>query len=334
MMNTVNKHSFHCVRRCGLSLRPKIQFRTNTTSFSVMRSRFSSPDDPVDFTKNENRKRHRHPRYFSSVSKEEVSKFSEFSKSWWDPQQNPLIGMNSIRVQYIVDEMHKISTSPDANSRNGNPSDVVKSSSLPSQKLPLPLSGLKALDVGCGGGLLSESMARLGADVVAVDPSHTLVEHAKRHADMDPRTRSIDYRGGYTIEQLAEETSDPCYDMICILEVLEHVTDVESILSAAKSLLKPKTGRLFLSTMNRTIKSHVAAIIGAEYIMGYLPPGTHDWNQFRSPQEVKEVMGRAGLHEINVHGLVITKPPFKGQWDWKLDQVDTDVNWIGTYKIV
>mmetsp|Transcript_33999 Transcript_33999/g.36708 ORF Transcript_33999/g.36708 Transcript_33999/m.36708 type:complete len:293 (+) Transcript_33999:106-984(+) len=264
--------------------------------------------------KSQHQRQHQHQHqscYFSSVSNEEVNKFSKFSKSWWDPQQNPLIGMNSIRVEYIVNEMHKTSTNFD----------------------PLALSGLKALDVGCGGGLLSESMVRLGADVVAVDPSHTLVEHAKHHADMDPKTRSIDYREGYTIEQLAQETSEPCYDLICILEVVEHATDIESILTSAKSLLKPNTGRLFLSTINRTIKSHIVAIIGAEYIMGYLPPGTHDWNQFRSPQEVKELMDRAGLEQIDVQGMVITNPPFKGRWDWKLEQLDTDVNWIGTYKI-
>jgi len=268
------------------------------------------------------------------VSQAEVTKFSEFSKSWWDPQKNPLIGMNSIRVEYIVDEMQKTSASADANTNNDIPIDDGEQSSQLSRERHLSLSGLKALDVGCGGGLLSESLARLGADVVAVDPSHTLVEHAKRHADMDPRTRSIDYRGGCTIEELAQETPDPSFDVICILEVVEHVTDVESILSSAKSLLKPNTGRLFLSTMNRTIKSQMVAIIGAEYVMGYLPPGTHDWNQFRSPQEVEELMSGAGLQQVDVQGMVVAKPPFQGRWEWKLDRVDTDVNWIGTYKTI
>ena len=280
-----------------------------------MRCRFSSHTHPVGLNRIVNRKRHRQSRSFSSVSESEVSKFSEFSESWWDPQQNPLIGMNSIRVDYIIDEMKKYSKS----------ADVERSAAL---------SGLKALDVGCGGGLLSESMARLGAFVVAIDPSDTLVEHAKRHADMDPRTRSIDYRGGYTIEQLAKETSDPCFDVICILEVVEHVTDVESILTSAKYLLKPNTGRLFLSTMNKTIKSHIVAIIMAEYVMGYLPSGTHDWNQFRSPEEVAALMSRVGLEQMDVQGMVVAKPPFRGCWDWKLDRLDTDVNWIGTYKSV
>lgn len=303
-MNSAKNFAFGSLRRLNVSLHTKRQLRANSSIASHM--------DPVGCTSNEKRKRNRQLRSLSSVSKAEVSKFSEFSESWWDPQQNPLIGMNSIRVGYIVDEIKQ---------------------STAGEESPA-LSGLKALDVGCGGGLLSESLARLGADVVAVDPSETLVEHAKRHADLDPRTRSIDYRGGYTIEQLAEETSDPCFDVICILEVVEHVTDVESILRAAKALLKPNTGRLFVSTLNRTLKSGAVAIVGAEYIMGYLPPGTHDWNQFLSPEEVAELMSRVGLQQIDVQGMVVTKPPFHGRWEWKLDRQDTDVNWIGTYKSV
>ena len=310
-MNTVNKITFGSFQRLKLSSQTKkIQLRPNNGS--TMRYGFSSLTDPHGLHQNENRKRHRQSRSFSSVSDAEVAKFSDFSESWWDPEQNPLIGMNSIRVGYILDEMKK----------------TVKGADTKSPAL----SGMKALDVGCGGGLLSESLARLGADVVAVDPSHALVEHAVRHAEMDPRTRSIDYRGGYTIEKLAEETSEPCFDVMCILEVVEHVTDVDSILTAAKSLLKPDTGRLFVSTMNRTMKSHLVAIIGAEYVMGYLPPGTHDWNAFLSPDEVEELMGRAGLQQIDVQGMVVAKPPFQGRWDWKLDRLDTDVNWIGTYK--
>ncbi|VEU37033.1 unnamed protein product [Pseudo-nitzschia multistriata] len=241
--------------------------------------------------------------------------------------------MNSIRVQYIINEIQKVQMVAEDKSQNGIANSSKKASAPTSNKSTPPLAGLKALDVGCGGGLLSESLARLGGDVTAVDPSLTLVEHAKEHAEMDPRTRSIRYRGGYTIEQLAQESSEPCYDVICLLEVIEHVTDVDSILKAANSLLKPNTGRLFVSTMNRTIKSHVVAIVGAEYIMGYLPPGTHDWNEFRSPQEVEALMHRSGLQEVDVQGMVITKPPFGGQWHWKLDREDTDINWIGTYKL-
>jgi len=330
-MNAFNQCTFQSLNRRSISKYGSTRLKTlgNYVSWHGLFPSFTF----IRLDKNGNRKRQRFLRFFSSVSGKEVSKFSELSKTWWEPQQNPLIGMNSIRVEYIVNQLRKIPTSADENSFIHDPRHVVEGLSHLSHEVPPELSALKALDVGCGGGLLSESLSRLGAEVVAVDPSHNLVEHAKKHAGIDPRTRSIEYRGGYTIEQLAEELSDDCFDIICILEVVEHVTDVESILRAAKSLLKPNTGRLFLSTINRTLKSHIFTIIGAEYVMGYLPPGTHNWKQFRSPREVEELMNRVGLQQIDFQGMVITKPPFQGHWNWKLDEMDTDVNWIGSYKI-
>ncbi len=249
-------------------------------------------------------------RSFSSVSSSEVGKFSALAKTWWDPRENPLIGMNGIRVQYIQEQII---------GRDNN----VKT---------LPFMGLKALDVGCGGGLLSESLARLGATVTAVDPSQELVEAARKHSQLDPRTRSIDFRGGSSVEDLATERhgTEDHYDMICLLEVLEHVTDPDSILSSIHSLLKPN-GKLFLSTLNRTTKSKLVAIWGAEYVLRYLPIGTHDWNQFRSPDEVQDLLSRNGFSAMHVSGMVVTSPPLFGRWDWKLDEKDLDVNWIGTY---
>ena len=238
--------------------------------------------------------------------------------------------MNSIRVQYIVDQMSAAGGDTGGNTNSNNNTTAP------------PLHKLKALDVGCGGGLLSESLARLGANVTAVDPSTELVEQAKQHASLDPKTQSIDYRRGCTVEKLANEVSsnsqdqdddDDLYDVICLLEVIEHVTDIASVLNAAQSLLKPDTGRLFVSTMNRTLKSKMVAIIGAEYVMRYLPPGTHDWNQFRSPEEVQALMNNSGLETVDVQGMVITSPPFGGKWNWKLHPNNVDVNWIGTYKL-
>lgn len=272
-----------------------------------------------------------HDRSFGSVSTSEVGKFSALAKSWWDPKENPLIGMNGIRMQYIQEQMRNNSVS--GGGGGAIDTQVQKTSNSP---CPLPvLTGLKALDVGCGGGLLSESLARLGATVTAVDPSKELVEAARRHSQLDPRTRSIDYRGGVSVEDLAVATreggKDQYYDIICLLEVLEHVTDPDSILSSIHSLLKPD-GTLFLSTLNRTAKSKLVAIWGAEYIMRFLPIGTHDWNQFRSPQEVEEILRRNGFLPVHVSGMVVKSPPLFGRWDWRLDDRDVDVNWIGTYK--
>jgi 2-polyprenyl-6-hydroxyphenyl methylase/3-demethylubiquinone-9 3-methyltransferase len=243
-------------------------------------------------------------RPFSSVSTSEVSKFSQFATTWWDPRENPLIGMNTIRMEYIKGQTSSTNST---------------------------MSNLTALDIGCGGGLLSESLARLGANVTAIDPSEALVAEAKRHSELDPRTRTIDYRGGWSVEKLSQE-SDTKFDIICLLEVIEHVADPESILSSIRPLLKPD-GKLFLSTMNRTVKSKLVAIVGAEYIMRYLPVGTHDWDQFLSPEEVTSLMGRAGFDQVDVSGMIIDSPPFMGRWSWKLDPKDTDINWIGTYQL-
>ena len=259
-------------------------------------------------------------RHFSSVSEAEVAKFAKFSKTWWDPKINPLVGMNPIRVEYMMQQLPSASTN--------------KAKNLP------PLSGFKALDVGCGGGLLSESLARLGATVTAVDPSTELVEQAQHHAQLDRRTQSIDYRGGWTVEQLAAEqqtiaqessNDQQLFDVVCLLEVIEHVTDVDSMLTAVSSLLKPD-GTLFVSTLNRTLKSKAVAIVGAEYVMRYLPPGTHDWNQFRSPDEVQTLVKKVGLEQVDASGMILASPPFFGQWNWKIDPKDTDINWIGAYR--
>eukprot|EP00980_Cylindrotheca_fusiformis_P003129 scaffold721_cov131-Cylindrotheca_fusiformis.AAC.19 len=247
-------------------------------------------------------------RGLSSHSEAEVAKFSDLSKTWWDPKENPLIGMNSIRVEYILNQLDDKS-----------------------------LKNKRALDVGCGGGLLSESLARLGANVTSIDPSKELVEQAKIHAQMDPRTRTIDYRGGWTVEQLAvstlKEDDIEKFDVICCLEVIEHVTDIDSILSSIRSLLNPNGGKLFISTLNRTWKSRVVAIAGAEYIMRYLPIGTHDWDKFKSPEEVSSLVERHQLEQIDVQGMILTSPPFRGNWNWKLDPGDTDINWIGSYQL-
>ena len=254
-----------------------------------------------------------HARSLSSVSSAEVDKFSEMDNDWWDPKKNILIPMNTIRMKYIRDMIRQ------------NLASNEHTSTLH------PLEGFSALDIGCGGGLLSESLARLGATVTGLDPSARLVEAAKQHAALHPRTREIDYHGGKTVEEFAEEQPGKQYDIVCLLEVLEHSSDAASLLRASSALLKDD-GLLFLSTINRTLKSHIGTILGAEYIMRYIPVGTHNWHEYRSPDEVAQLMDQVGVEKVDVSGMVLTKPPFFGDWSWKLDPNDTDINWIGTYR--
>ena len=213
-----------------------------------------------------------------SVSADEVNKFSALSSTWWDETQNPLISMNPTRiarVRYVLDHHLREKT--------GEKEVEGGSYSLATKNI---FQGLRALDVGCGGGLLSESLARLGADVTAIDPSKEILEVAKKHASRDNDIKDrIDFRGGLTVEGLASELLPTCsnaelFDFVCVLEVIEHSPDPKSLLSHAASLLKKPTqdhpgGVLFVSTINKTAKSYAFAIIGAEYIARLLPIGTH-----------------------------------------------------------
>jgi 2-polyprenyl-6-hydroxyphenyl methylase/3-demethylubiquinone-9 3-methyltransferase len=283
-------------------------------------------------------------RQSSSVSSQEVDKFSGMDQEWWDPQKNPLIYMNAIRVQYIRIMVEKeIASSSTAVASTG--------SSSKSDSKSLPFAGLKALDIGCGGGLLSESLARLGATTTGIDPSDKLIRAAQQHAAIQFGQSDSNNRPTYlnmTAEELAVSSDDtntdtdtePLFDVVCLLEVVEHASDVPSLLAAASSLVRPG-GLLFISTINKTWKSHALAIVGAEYIMGYLPVGTHNWNQFLSPQQVQNYLasasqaGNVAVEPVanTVTGMVLASPPWPGRcWDWKLDPNDTDVNWVGTYR--
>ena len=211
-----------------------------------------------------------------------------------------------------------------------------------------PFKGLKVLDVGCGGGLLSESMARLGATVTAIDPSIEVARAAQLHSQNNVKTEGIDYRGGMSVEELVEmEGERGSYDVVCVLEVIEHATDARSLMKAASLLLKKKEqkstqsdsdgdsnddpgGMMFVSTINRTAKSYGIAILGGEYISGKLPIGTHSWNQFLSPQEVSGLLGEFSLKEVDKKGMLLKFPLYDMRWYF--DDNDLDVNWIGAYK--
>lgn len=250
----------------------------------------------------------------------EVQKFSAMDAHWWDATLNPLVHMNTVRVQYIRDVVHTF---------RGRDR----------------LHELSALDIGCGGGLLSESLARLGAsNVIGLDPSQRLIDAARHHASLDPQTRHAIQYWTWTAHEFRQQqqqapsssSSSQLFDLICLLDVIEHVPNVPSLLEDA-SLLLQENGLLFVSTLNRTVVSHFVTILGAEYVMGYLPVGTHDWNHYWMPSEVQHMMDNVGLEQVNVCGMVVSKPPSLGifcggrDWQWRLDPNNTTINWIGAY---
>jgi len=199
-----------------------------------------------------------------------------------------------------------------------------------------PFKGLQSLDVGCGGGLLSESLARLGASVIAVDPSKEVAKAAQIHSRRDPKTSNIEYKGGMSVEELATKKEyQSSFDIVCVLEVIEHATDPKSLMQSAVSLLKKPSengpgGMLFVSTINRTAKSYGIAIVGGEYVTGKLPIGTHEWSKFLSPAEVNGLVNEFGLEEADKKGMILRPPYF--DLKWYLDAHDFDVNWIGAYR--
>lgn len=200
------------------------------------------------------------PSASSSVSVEEVAHFDTLASTWWDAERNPLIGMNPTRVSYIVETLRTTTSGAGAGAGGGSMicDDGNNSSSSPTAPPHRPLHGLRALDVGCGGGLLSESLARLGASVCAVDPSFQVAKAAREHSQHHPLTKTIDYRGGTSVEELAREltaigddddsvhvatdntnTSAHLFDLVCVLEVVEHATDPQKLLDSACRLLRP-----------------------------------------------------------------------------------------------
>jgi ubiquinone biosynthesis O-methyltransferase len=276
----------------------------------------------------------------TNASVNEVNKFSSFASHWWDSRSNPLVGMNPIRVKFIRDVVYEFQGKPDPTN------------------LQLPLHDKQILDIGCGGGLLTESLSRLGSSLaVGVDASPQVVDVAKVHSFQSNRMVSINnknennggiqqkgltnikYVGGVTVEEfantwLSQQNNEPpneLFDIITALEIVEHVPNPSSLLKAAASLLKPN-GILFVSTINRTIKSYGMAIVAAEYITGIVPVGTHNWEQFFSPDEIKSLVCRDGssMKQVALSGMVL-RPPFLNM-QWSLNPTDTDINWIGAYQ--
>lgn len=235
----------------------------------------------------------------TTVDAEEVAFFARIADSWWDPSGpfKPLHQLNPTRLGYIR--------------REG-----VRHFKL-DDKSTTPFKGLRLLDIGCGGGLISEPMCRLGADVVAVDASEKNIKTASVHAVASGL--EIDFRNN-TAEALAE--TDEQFDIIINMEVIEHVADVDTYLVACRKLLKPG-GIMLLSTINRTPKAYLFAIIGAERVLRWLPKGAHDWNKFLTPAELANASQKAGFAPTEATGFVFN--PFSGRW--RLSDSDTSVNY-------
>ncbi len=235
-----------------------------------------------------------------SVNPDEISHFSSMAETWWDPKGpfKPLHQLNPTRIDFIKTQ---ICTHFDLD-----------------KNAERPLSGLRILDIGCGGGLLSEPMARLGADVVGADASEKNIKTARIHAEqMD---LDIDYRH-ITAEELADAGEK--FDVILNMEVIEHVADIGSFLDACHQLLKDD-GCTTLSTINRNLKSWAMAIAGAEYILRWLPVGTHDWNKFLKPSELAAHALHSGFSITCVNGMVFN--PLSSTWS--LDEHDFSVNYV------
>jgi len=234
-----------------------------------------------------------------SLDAEEVAKFSRLAAEWWDPHGKfaVLHKFNPVRLAFIRDHV----TARFARDPHG----------------PKPFKGLRLLDIGCGGGLLCEPMARLGADVVAIDPSATNIATARVHAE--EAGLAIDYRIA-TAEELA--ATGETFEVILNMEVIEHVVDPAAFVAVCAGLVKPG-GILFVATLNRTLKSFAFAIIGAEYLLGWLPRGTHHWEKFITPEELGSYIAAAGLKAMDTTGVIYN--PLTGAWTRSRD---TDVNYM------
>lgn len=231
----------------------------------------------------------------------EIQRFNRLSATWWDPQgpMRPLHVVNALRLDYVMERVAQ---------HFGQ--GAVSSG----------LQGLRVLDVGCGAGLLSEPLAQRGAQVVGVDASRGNIEAARLHAA--ERQVRVDYRLGEPADVLG---ADERFDVVLALEVVEHVSDVPAFLQAAAQRLAPG-GLLLVSTIDRTFKSFVFAIVGAEYVLRVLPRGTHRWRQFVRPAEVSAALEGTGLRRVALTGMQYNPWRHSARWC-----PDTRVNYIAAY---
>lgn len=236
-----------------------------------------------------------------TLDQHEVARFAERAGEWWDANGpfRPLHRINPVRLTYIRDQICR---------KFGR-----------DKKAAGCLKGLSLLDIGCGGGLVAEPLARLGAAVTGIDPAPENIEAAQAHAE--GARLDIVYRAE-TAETFA--ASGPSFDCVLLLEVVEHVPDVPAFLKEVAPLVKPG-GMAIVSTLNRTLKAYVLAIVGAEIILRWLPLGTHNWDRFVTPEELRRALQAAGLSLTDVTGMVYN--PLADEW--RLSR-DSDVNYFAT----
>ena len=234
----------------------------------------------------------------STINKDEIEKFSKLANEWWDIEGKfkPLHMFNPIRIEYIL--------------------NISRSYFKISKSKQLPLKNLKILDIGCGGGLISEPMCRLGANVTGIDASEKNINIAKLHASKN----NLDIKYLHTVPENFDQKDK--FDIILNLEVVEHVENLDLYLSSCHKLLK-QNGIIFTATINKTFTSYIKAIIGAEYILRWLPIGTHDWNKFIKPEELEKFLSQENFSTHDIRGLKYN--PFTKKWK---KTSDLSVNYI------
>lgn len=238
----------------------------------------------------------------STINRGEIDKFSKIANEWWDPEGKfkPLHKFNPIRIQYIKE-------------------NITKHFNI--NKKNLPLRNLKILDIGCGGGLLSEPMSRLGAKVTGIDASEKNIKIANAHLKKSKLKINYVCASPESLKATKEQ-----FDVILNMEIVEHVEDVELFIKKSSELLKKK-GLMFVATLNKTLKSYIFAIVGAEYILGWLPIGTHEWEKFVEPSKLIEYGKRNSLKLEKINGMKFN--PLNNKWNIS---EDSSVNYIAEFK--
>jgi 2-polyprenyl-6-hydroxyphenyl methylase/3-demethylubiquinone-9 3-methyltransferase len=255
----------------------------------------------------------------STIDPAEVEQFSRIAQEWWNPRGKfkPLHDINPVRLEWILEKMSV---------GLGAPSAEHKQSAPRSTQHAAPLRGLNLLDIGCGGGLMCEPLARLGANVTGIDASEKNIAVATLHAEQSGL--AIDYEC-ITAEALLsritnhESPTTPLFDVVLALEIVEHVADVALFVQSCCALMRPG-GLIIFSTINRTPMSYLKAIIGAEYVLRLLPRGTHDWQKFLKPSELCREMTSHGITIEEMTGMVLD--PLR--WEWRINPKDLSVNYL------